>query len=157
MKTQTGFTLIELMVTVIIVAILASIALPSYQEYTRRQRLAQVQQEMNTIAGELERFKSKNFTYSNFNASHIAHIYSTFTDTTGGGTLRVPVNPSEAEQYTITLQITNGGYGWHMTGIKTDARNYNVFMDSTGFRCKTKSNTPNPTSTPHCGNDEEDW
>lgn len=155
MKQQTGFTLIELMVTVVIVAIIAGIALPSYQEYVRRQRLAQVQQEMNVIAGELERFKSKNLSYTGFDSAQIAHIYGTaFNNTANGGTLNVPVDNSRASQYTITLEIVNG-MQWRMTGIKADARNFNVFMDSTGFRCKTKTRTPDATN--QCGSDSEAW
>nr|WP_280517459.1 prepilin-type N-terminal cleavage/methylation domain-containing protein [Alysiella crassa] len=39
MRTQKGFTLIELMVTIAILAILAAIAYPSYIDYIRKGRL----------------------------------------------------------------------------------------------------------------------
>ena len=71
MKKTHGFTLIELMITVVVVAIIAAIAVPSYQQYIERKDLAIARQEALRIAAELERFKNKNFSYKGFNATYI--------------------------------------------------------------------------------------
>ncbi|WP_338054592.1 type IV pilin protein [Seongchinamella unica] len=60
---QRGFTLIELMVVVIIVAVLLAIALPAYQNQVRRGNRAAAQAEMLGIANLQQQYLLSNRTY----------------------------------------------------------------------------------------------
>lgn len=59
-----GFSLIELMITVAIVAILAAIAIPSYSAFTRRSNRTDATRTLTFDAQALERCYSQNFSYS---------------------------------------------------------------------------------------------
>jgi type IV pilus assembly protein PilE len=64
-KHQTGFTLIELMITVAIVAILATIATASYQSVMAKGDRATAISDIVEISQSLERYYSFNRTYTN--------------------------------------------------------------------------------------------
>jgi len=64
LRTQLGFTLIELMIVVAVVAILAAIAYPSYQTQVRKGRMGQAQADMLEVAQFMERCFASNNTYA---------------------------------------------------------------------------------------------
>ncbi len=59
-----GFTLIELMITVAIVAILAAIALPSYRDYILRGQVVDATNGLAGMRADMERFFQDNRTYA---------------------------------------------------------------------------------------------
>lgn len=71
MKHQQGFTLIELLIVVVIAAILATIAYPSYQNYIRQTRLAAVRTQMLHNAQQLERYYTQKSTFKDFPAENL--------------------------------------------------------------------------------------
>ena len=71
MKHQQGFTLIELLIVVVIAAILATIAYPSYQNYIRQTRLAAVRTQMLHNAQQLERYYTQKSTFEGFSDKNL--------------------------------------------------------------------------------------
>ena len=63
MRKQSGFTLIELMITVTVVAILASIAVPSYTDYVTRGRIPEATSTLSDMRVRMEQFFQDNLTY----------------------------------------------------------------------------------------------
>lgn len=142
MRKNIGFTLVELMIVVMIVAILAAIAIPSYQQYAKRAIASQAEQEIQKIAMELERFKTKNFSYKNFTV----------------GTTNFPAGYTlDLKDGTDTTKTLTQGVGqkWAMKLLTTDASNYSFLLTSGGFRCKNKTSAN--ISYTDCGEGTESW
>ncbi|SDD10652.1 type IV pilin protein [Aquimonas voraii] len=74
-----GFTLVELVVVVAMVAILAAIALPAYNEQVRTSRRAAAQAVLNEVAQCMERFNTANGTYVGGDARCSATDTDTYT------------------------------------------------------------------------------
>jgi type IV pilus assembly protein PilE len=64
LKAQRGFTLIELMVVVTIVAILAAIALPAYTDYVKRAKIPDATSALATKRVKMEQWFQDNRTYA---------------------------------------------------------------------------------------------
>nr|WP_181718029.1 type IV pilin protein [Psychrobacter sp.]QJS05948.1 PilE protein [Psychrobacter sp.] len=60
---SSGFTLVELMVTVTIIAILAAIAVPSYQNYVKRANIKAAQTDLISLSLVFENHYQRNLSY----------------------------------------------------------------------------------------------
>jgi type IV pilus assembly protein PilE len=64
MKKSAGFSLIELMITVVIIAIVTSIAIPSYREHVKRTMRTDATTALLRLAAEQEKFYIANNAYT---------------------------------------------------------------------------------------------
>ena len=63
-KLQTGFTLIELLVVIAIIALLAAVAVPSYQDSVRKSRRTVAKAELLELLGRQEQYFINNKAYA---------------------------------------------------------------------------------------------
>lgn len=103
MKSNRGFTLIELMIVVVIIAILAGIAYPSYDEYVKRGNRTEGQALLSEAAATQERYFSQNNTYITTQAD----IGKLHMRNTSGTTVK-----SSTGKYSLTVDTVanDGGY-----------------------------------------------
>ena len=123
-----GFTLIELMIVIAIIAILLSIALPSYQDSVRKSRRATAQSDLLVLVNFMER------TYTESNAYNPAGFSLPYTASPKSGTQFYTLSLSASTEASYTLQAapvvgspqasdTCGTMTITHTGVKTPAAN----------------------------------
>jgi type IV pilus assembly protein PilE len=109
-----GFTLIELMVTVAVVAILAGIALPSYNAYITRSRVPAGLEALSSYAMRMEQG---------------------FQDTGNYGTASCRVALPAAANYTVSCSVSNSGQGFTATATGSGLLNgYTYSIDHNATR-----------------------
>lgn len=95
-RRENGFTLIELMITVAIIAVLAAVAMPSYQDYLRKGRRADAQSYLQEIAARQQHFLADRRAYS-----------TSITAAPGAGGLGLSVPSSVSPFYDVNLATDN--------------------------------------------------
>lgn len=95
---QRGFTLIELFIVVLIIAVLAAVAFPSYTAHVESSRQAAVKGQLMDVAAAMEAFRARNFSYNGAAAD------SAITSRTGNEFYTVSVNVTAGDPQSYTLK-----------------------------------------------------
>jgi type IV pilus assembly protein PilE len=136
---QKGMTLIELMIVVVIVAVLASIAVPSYRQYVLRTHRTEAKSALLKLAASQEKFYLQNNTYA-----------------TDSQLTTAPPNglgmPATTENGWYTLSIANGANAttFSATATATGAQTADTACASltiTALGVKTATKSGGTTST----------
>lgn len=128
-STQKGFTLIELMITVVIIGILAAVAFPNYQQYIIKANRSAAQSEMMDIANREQQFLLADRAYAG-TTTLTASGYSLPTDVSAKYGYSVVVdNDATPPTYLITFtptgsQSSDGNLTLDSAGVKTPAEKW---------------------------------
>ena len=108
-RQQSGFTLIEVMIVVAIIAILSAVAYPSYQDSIRRSARADAQADMMELVQRSERFFTQNNRYDQTRAAVAYALPFSQSPRTGGAKYNFTfVSAAPGQAYTLTATPAGG-------------------------------------------------
>ncbi|MFZ2651488.1 MAG: prepilin-type N-terminal cleavage/methylation domain-containing protein [Burkholderiaceae bacterium] len=129
-QSRRGFTLIELMITIAIVAILSAVAIPAYSDYVRRGQLPEAFTNLSDYRVKMEQYFQDNRNYG----------AAACTDVAGAPTWAAW--PSSKKYFNYTCALTNAGQGYTITATGSTARavghDYTMNQDNTQTTTKFK-------------------
>jgi type IV pilus assembly protein PilE len=138
-RLQRGFTLIELMVVVAIVAILAGIAVPAYQDSVRKSRRGQAKADLVEAAQAMERFYTMRSTYVGADLAVI------------GAPTKSPKDGDTA-QYTISLNGAPSASAFSLQAVPSASTGQDKDKCGTLGITNTGAKSPNDAARKECWN-----
>lgn len=150
-KTINGFTLIELMITVAIIGILASIAIPSYQDSVRKSRRADAEGALMGLANALERKFTENNNYCNQGGTNGSNSCGDTNNTNDTGISPLVTTLSSFYDYKIdSASATAYGLVAVPKGAQSSDKCGTLTLDNIGNRDAKVSGTSVLNSYPEC-------
>jgi type IV pilus assembly protein PilE len=137
---QRAFTLIELMITVAIVAIVAAIALPTYTSYITKSEIRSAQADLLALSLSLENRYQRTLSYPSFtdpqkaNTAGIRQVITSWSPNPSLRNFNFKVEAISASAYTI---IAEGNSGSRQANCKVSITNLN---ERTTNNCKYITN-----------------
>ncbi|NBC22012.1 MAG: prepilin-type N-terminal cleavage/methylation domain-containing protein [Gammaproteobacteria bacterium] len=107
MTGSAGFTLVELMIAVAILAIVAAVALPLYNQYSQRTYRTEAQADLLNCAQAMERFAAQNFTYDGVDDAALDNMCDQRSEAQNRYQITVAV--PDDDQFTLTATPVAGG------------------------------------------------
>jgi len=140
-RVTSGFTLIEVMITVAIVGILAAIALPNYSQYVERGRRKDATAVLMEAAQFAERYFTENRTYVGVNAAMPAALKTSPRE--GSAWYNIASSGEAVSTYTLTAAPTSA---W------TPTKCGSMSVNQIGVRLVTTPASPSASDISDCFN-----
>jgi len=139
MRKSAGFTLIELMVTIVIVAILAAIAVPSYQQYIQRGKITEATSNLSSARLQMEKYYADNRKYDNGTSGTCGVTMPSGANARYFTITCVSANPNGVgdQTYTITADGVGGMSGFKYSIDESNVRKSTFTSPVTGWNDST--------------------